>query len=102
MHTTHLTNEGITVKDSGDYLRVELTPDFVESWRKSWPCSGIPIRDHWAEFDLNGLCDRNDLSDDVDGYAHAAMFADAIAEAAKISPRLVENTAYFVACGQFK
>ena len=58
--------------------RVCVSRDDVAAFNSQWPCSGIPERPIWFEFDSNGLVDLGpgDTSE-FDGPALLALSEDA-------------------------
>lgn len=68
--------------DNGCFYSVSVSSDEVRKFRVSWPCSGMPIRPIWFQFDKRNddLVDilPNDLEEHgTDGSALVAMSHDA-------------------------
>lgn len=69
--------------DNGCFHSVRVTRREVEAFKRSWPCSGLPERSFWFQFDKrNG--DLVDLSpSEYDGADLLALSQDAQAFAEK-------------------
>jgi len=96
------------ITDNGDsillWASANDTHDWAHSINAAWPCSTLSGHRFFAAFDSNGLCDftidgRFNPDADIDGHELSACCADLIEESGKVSPN---NTAWFVAVGQFK
>ncbi|MBK6942643.1 MAG: hypothetical protein IPH13_20900 [Planctomycetes bacterium] len=93
------------VVDNGDSIIVYLSASDTERFARRWPCSELSGKRIVACFDRNGLYDlavNGRASFDGSADEFNAITSDAIADAAKRKPSLLQNTAYFVACGQFQ
>ena len=78
------------------------TYDWAHKIGGAWPCSTLSDKRFYAAFDDNGLLGltvngRDEF--DVDAHELSACAADLIEASGKVSPD--NNTAYFVAVGQF-
>ena len=67
-------------KDLGASKRVSVSASEVARFNASWPCSSLPVRSCWFEFDdRNGdLVDLSDNLRDVDGAEVSALAQDAL------------------------
>jgi len=72
-------------QDNGCFHSVTVSRDEVEAFKEQWPCSGIPSRSVWFQFDKrNGdLVDMRPSLESSDGGAVVAMSQDAQAFALK-------------------
>lgn len=68
--------------DNGAFFSVSISANDVQNFKDQWPCSGLPERPIWAQFDKrNGdLVDMNPSNLEergADGSALLALLADA-------------------------
>lgn len=66
------------VYDQGSFIRVTMSANEVQDWKRYWPCSGLPSRGVSFTFDRRNwdLVDTN-VSQDADGPATVALSHDA-------------------------
>ena len=94
------------VIDSGDSILLWASARDTDDWATkpgaAWPCSTLRGKRIFAAFDSNGLYEltvNGKRPSELDGYELSACAADLIEESGKVT---ADNTAYFVAVGQFR